>query len=129
MASAAALNLVSASSSSSERVSSRCIEARALFCSMRTCRCLAMAGQSRAADPVPAERRSGLAGQPPRELVEVGDALVGVRVLARRRARAVLERPVDERRAQAGPARALQVPRMRRDEHELAGLDAEQARG
>src|SRR3954471_1860589 len=42
MASAAALNFVSVSSSSSERVSRRCIAAKALFCSMRTCRCLAM---------------------------------------------------------------------------------------
>src|SRR3954466_4642674 len=42
MARAAALNLVSASSSSSERVSSFCMAASALFCSMRTCRCLAM---------------------------------------------------------------------------------------
>src|SRR3954466_9979948 len=42
MASAAALNLVSDSSSSSERVSSFCMAASALFCSMRTCRCLAI---------------------------------------------------------------------------------------
>src|SRR3954462_1097957 len=42
MASAAALYLVSLSSSSSERVSSFCMAASALFCSMRTCRCLAM---------------------------------------------------------------------------------------
>src|SRR4051812_13973053 len=42
MASAAALYFVSVSSSSSGRVSSRCIAASALFCSMRTCRCLAI---------------------------------------------------------------------------------------
>src|SRR3954466_12601003 len=42
MASAAALNLVSPSSSSSERVSSFCIAASALFCSIRTCRCFAI---------------------------------------------------------------------------------------
>src|SRR5437764_551869 len=42
MARAAALNFVSASSSSSDRVSRRCIAASALFCSMRTCRCLAI---------------------------------------------------------------------------------------
>src|SRR4051795_3521370 len=42
MARAAALNLVSASSSSSERVSSFCIAASALFCSIRTCRCFAI---------------------------------------------------------------------------------------
>src|SRR4051812_31727947 len=46
MASAADLNFVSASSSSSERVSRRCIAASALFCSMRTCRCFAMARAS-----------------------------------------------------------------------------------
>src|SRR5436305_1381317 len=39
---AAALNLVSDSSSSSERVSSFCMAASALFCSIRTCRCLAI---------------------------------------------------------------------------------------
>src|SRR2546423_8666259 len=43
MASAAALNFVSASSSSSDRVSRRCMAASALFCSMRTCRCFAIA--------------------------------------------------------------------------------------
>src|SRR3954453_11133801 len=42
MARAAALNFVSASSSSSERVSRRCIAASALFCSIRTCRCFAI---------------------------------------------------------------------------------------
>src|SRR3954467_2105591 len=42
MARAAALNLVSLSSASSERVSSFCMAASALFCSMRTCRCLAI---------------------------------------------------------------------------------------
>src|SRR4051794_30484910 len=42
MARAAALNFVSASSSSSDRVSRRCMAASALFCSMRTCRCLAI---------------------------------------------------------------------------------------
>src|SRR3954453_12751216 len=42
MARAAALNFVSDSSSSSERVSRRCIAASALFCSIRTCRCFAM---------------------------------------------------------------------------------------
>src|SRR3712207_8226116 len=43
MAMAADLWRVSAWSSSSERVSSFCIAARALFCSILTCRCFAMA--------------------------------------------------------------------------------------
>src|SRR4051794_39771034 len=46
MASAADLNLVSASSSSSDLVSRRCIASMAPRCSMRICRCLAIGDES-----------------------------------------------------------------------------------
>src|SRR5947209_19481860 len=70
MASAADLNLVSASSSSSDFVSRRCIASRAPRCSMRICRCLAIGGQSTlgtdGADPgrVLGMAVQGLAGGP-----------------------------------------------------------------
>src|SRR3954470_23259242 len=64
MASAADLNFVSAWSSSSDLVSRRCIASMAPRCSMRICRCLAIAGQSTlgpgGADP---DRVLGLAVQ------------------------------------------------------------------
>src|SRR6478672_5267427 len=55
MASAADLNFVSASSSSSDLVSRRCIASMAPRCSMRICRCLAIAApvyaEDRGSDP------------------------------------------------------------------------------
>src|SRR5688572_11559560 len=71
----------------------------------------------------------GLHGRMLHQLVQVADRDIGFGVLAGRGAGAVLEWAVDEGGAQAGLARAREVPRVRGDEHYFGRLAAEQARG